>query len=401
MSVSSKFGLTLCCVASLTLFTFSFSSVSSGSTWKKEIVDSSGDVGRYTSIDTDGSNHVHIGYLDDSTDFVMYATNGTGSWVFEEVDTSKHIMKDISLTVDLSDDIHISYHDDSDNALKYASKDDSGLWVIETVEKGDEINVGQYCSIAVDPSYNIHISYADVWKHTLKYASKISGAWEEPVTVPDSGYVDDDAYTSIAVESSGTAHVSYYVASSETALKYATNASGEWKTETVESTHVVGKYSSIALDSTNNVHISYYDATNNELKYASKGASFGWTTETVDSAGSVGMYTSLGLDSKDNVHISYRDFGTGALDLKYATNDAESGDWETETVDSTNNVGTYTSLAVDKDDKVHISYYDGTNFNLKYAKKSESNGNNGEEGDEDVFFNCFISTPWNGFGIKP
>jgi hypothetical protein len=404
MSVHSRSESGLYCFVFLLLFHFFFSSVVLASTWEKEIVDSSGEVGLYSSIDTDGSNHVHIGYFDDSTASVVYATNASGSWAFEDVDTSQHIIKDISLAVDLADDVHISYHDDTDNCLKYATKDDSGSWVLETVDGGDDVNVGRYCSIAVDPSYNIHISYQDVWGHTLKYAAKISGAWEEPVTVPNSGYLDDDAYTSIAVESSGIPHISYYVESSETALKYATNASGQWQTETVESAHIVGKYSSIALDSTNNVHISYFDDTSDDLKYASKGASRGWTTETVESEGNVGMYTSIGIDSRDKVHISYRDFGTANLALKYATNDTESGGWEIETVDSTNNVGIYSSLAVDKTSKVHISYYDGTNFNLMYAERTGTDGNgddNGDESDSDVYFNCFISATGCAFGVGP
>ena len=77
----------------------------------------------------------------------------------------------------------------------------------------------------------------------------------------------------------------------------------------------------------------------------------------------MGKRTYIALDSDDDVHISYWDVTND--DLKYATN--QSGSWVTKAVDSNGNVGTQTSLAIDSDDNVHISYYGATNGDLKYA----------------------------------
>ena len=44
-------------------------------------------------------------------------------------------------------------------------------------------------------------------------------------------------------------------------------------------------------------------------------------------------------------------------------------DWKTETVDDTDDVGYYTSLASDDSGQAHISYMDFTNYHLKYANR--------------------------------
>ena len=93
-----------------------------------------------------------------------------------------------------------------------------------------------------------------------------------------------------------------------------------------------------------------------------------WNIQTVDSTGNIGCHgTSLALDAGGNAHISYYD-STNA-DLKYAAWTGSS--WNIETVDSE---GMYPSLALDSSDYPHISYCDfgGTwsspfDDRLKYA----------------------------------
>jgi hypothetical protein len=82
----------------------------------------------------------------------------------------------------------------------------------------------------------------------------------ETVDSEDAGYA-----TSIAVDSWDKVHISYVGwDGTNSLLKYATNASGDWVITTVD----VGSSSSIALDSSGKAHISYYDNTNSGLKYA-------------------------------------------------------------------------------------------------------------------------------------
>lgn len=119
----------------------------------------------------------------------------------------------------------------------------------------------------------------------------------------------------------------------------------------------VGQYSSIAVDSHNHIHISYSDFTNSVLKYATN-SSGNWAVATIDLRYN-GMgngkldYTSIVVDKNNKIHISYHDANQGSL--MYASN--TSGSWETETILDFGGAIGCDAIALDGNNHPYVSFY--------------------------------------------
>lgn len=119
------------------------------------------------------------------------------------------------------------------------------------------------------------------------------------------------------------------------------------------------------------------------LLYAQAVLAGGWSTFVVDTEGNVGMYTSVALDASGNPHISYYDKTSG--DIKYAYI-GKNGDnsWANPVIadppidhvanPNVNDEGMYTSIAIDHETgRRHISYYNQIKGDLWYAYKDGNN----------------------------
>ncbi|MGC8928466.1 MAG: hypothetical protein ACP5QK_11145 [Myxococcota bacterium] len=340
-----------------------------GGIWNSPIVvESAGDVGRYSSLVVDQNGYAHITYYN-TNGTLRYANNISGSFVSQLVDNTASVGAFNSLAIDKNGVLHASYYDATNAKLKYAMRITSGNWTnFKYVDTSG--SVGQYPSIHLDTLHRPHICYYDAYYNgELKYAYKENGVWN--LLTVDNGGVSNYSvgrYCNIKTDNNNKVHISY-IDVSRGNIKYITNSSGSWVSENVDNINTVGQYqTSIAIDSNGKIHISYYDSANGgELRYSNNVAGY-WVSTVVDDGGAananVGQYSSIAVDQNGFVHISYYD-ATNA-DLKYATN--LSGSFITYTVDSAGSVGAYTAIALDSNGYPIISYYDAfPNYNLKVA----------------------------------
>jgi PKD repeat protein len=341
-------------------FFSSYQASAAGIIWHTETVDSSGNVGYYTSLAFDSNGNPAISYFDYAEANLKYARWDGSQWVIETVDSTGQVGLYTSLAFDSAGYPSISYYDATNADLKYAHWNGAS-WTKQIVDTAG--NVGSYTSLAFDSAGYPSISYYDATSADLKYAHWNGSNWVTQ-TVDSTGSVG--SYASLAFDNSGNPSISYYDATN-TNLKYAHRSGSSWVVETVDSTEPqereeVGRYTSLAFDAIGYPGISYFDYAEANLKYAYWNGS-SWEIGVVTSTGQIGQYTSLAFDPAGYPGISYDDCANH--DLKYAHQKGSS--WVVETVDAAGNVGTHTSLAFDNDGNPCISYYDATNGYLKYA----------------------------------
>src|SRR3989344_5116507 len=287
-------------------------------------VDSVGNVGAYSSIAVSGSN-IYISYYDNTLGKkdlrFARSTDGGNSWTtFPPVDSTGNVGQYSSIAVSGSN-VYISYRDATKSALKFSKSTDGGVtWLASDIKTVDSVgNVGQHSSIAVSGS-NIYISYYDntLGKKDLRFARSIDGgnSWTTFLPVDSTGNVGQ--YSSIEADGSNV-YISYRDVTN-TNLKFAKSTDGgaTWPPadiKIVDAPGNIGVYPSIAV-SGSNIYISYRDNTNLNLKFAkSTDGGATWNTKTIDSLGNTGNYTSIAAPDANNIYISYRDSTNG--DLKF------------------------------------------------------------------------------------
>ncbi len=296
------------------------------------------------------------------------------NWNIETVDDRGNVGSSTSLAVDSNGNPYISYYDDNNSETKYAVwQGDS--WHTETVQSS---NGGS--SIAVDSDdipYLCFSSEVDSMSPELKGAKREQDSWN--VRTVDNGTDFSEVGNSISMKTEKDsymhfAYTEYFPMEAKFTLKY-----GYWDGDSLNIEVVDGREDvypqqiSLAVDSKNNPHISYYDRDPSTgeaygLRYA-KYTGSSWETETVDSDGDVGSYCSIDIDSEDNPHLVYYD--NTNFNIKYAEWTGSS--WSFEQIYD-DQAGDF-SLELDSDDDPHISFSDLDSRNLRYATRSDSSWN--------------------------
>jgi uncharacterized delta-60 repeat protein len=278
----------------------------------------------------------------------------------------------------------IAYYDATDHDLRYVQATDAAGTTWGTPVTVSAANSGKYCSLAVVNGFPA-ISYYDAANKDLHYvrADDADGtSWTTPpVAVHTTG--DTGQYTCLRVVG-GLPAISYYDAKQKR-LEYVramdANGTAPWGAAvTVDDPGGAGagEYASMTIVD-GNPAISCYDNDGNDLVYirATDATGTGWSAPViVDNGGGLGgngQYTSLQVVN-GNPAISYHDVANGDLHYVRATN-ASGTAWGTPvTVDgSSTDCGHFTSLVV-VGGVPAISYYDATNKDLHYVTGTDASG---------------------------
>jgi len=208
--------------------------------------------GLYTSLEVNNDGQAYISYWDQRFADLYFIFIDHGYYINNSQDSTGDVGKYSSIALDTQDQFHISYYDATNDNLKYV-KQGYPKQVIDHVG-----NVALHSSIDTDGENNPHISYTG---NSLLYAAFDGSEWYTE-TVDIVGQ-----YSSIAVDNAGNPHISYYDEINGD-LKYAHKAGGTWTIQVIDAKGNIGQYTSIALDQNGYPHISYYDVTYQGLKYA-------------------------------------------------------------------------------------------------------------------------------------
>ena len=221
----------------------------------------------------------------------------------------------------------------------------SSQWTITTIDGKANTELFTRCSLTVDSNDKFHISYTDfTYEDAGSYVTWYSSSKGYSIDWPGD-------YTSIVTNSQNTVYLVYLKEDTGT-LEMFTNTVGGYQNYTIDS-NVSRHPTDIAVDSNDKIHITYWiqDLNSSSLIYITN-RSGAWLKTTIDTHttvyGSGFAVLSLAIDSNNKIHISYRD--PSVNEIKYATN--ISGQWAIYTIDN----GKDLSLAIDSNNKAHIVY---------------------------------------------
>lgn len=242
---------------------------------------------------------------------VYYTRSGGPFWVAELVDTTGDVGRYSSLAVlplfsgpNPPRALYASYYRGDTGDLMFAERFGPPVWQRQVVDTAG--NVGTHTSIAVEDFEHVHVSYRDEGAGDLKYATRAISTWT--IEVVDASANDVGYFSSLAIDAAGNPHIAYFDSTAK-ALKYAVRSGGVWSVSTVD-TGGVGQYASIDLSAQGNARIAYFDAALGLLTYARRVGS-SWSFTTVGGPGSpTGVLGALALDVYCRPHVVFLDVGT-------------------------------------------------------------------------------------------
>ncbi len=340
--------------------------------WAASNLDMSSQAGMWNAIGVDSSGHIHVVQIKDDNYEIRHSVNDGSGWVSKKIqDCGNTYCWDIHMVIDDNDHLHLAYttYNSWNETLVYMHYDGTTWTSTAATQSANFGPIG----IAVDSNNHPHISYAAEGANCgngLRLASHDGSSWSTQGV--DLAGFNRGCDSAIVIDENDHVYIAYQDRSASK-LKIATDKSGSWDTYLVDtgsspSQMYPGYMTSMALDQQGQFHIAHFDDKEDDLRYATGTPNSGWTTSIIDASGHTGREPSIAVDAADQPHIVYRTWSN--WNLKYATIDPITTDWDVSTIANGADVGEGNSIFIDGQGTMHVAFSDETSEVLKYTTKS-------------------------------
>lgn len=324
---------------------------------------------QYASLVAGSAGSMHVRTFDNGSTYnLIHSVTSDGvTWTSTTIDTYADVGRYSKLKIDQSGKIHAIYYDSIHTDLKYAYSTDQYNWFVKTLSVTG-FDLGEEFNFVIDTAGVIHFVFTEEQTQKLYYTSSADAlVWSTPVEVSD----NYSYYINMALDENGVFNLSFIDINNY--LVHATSSDGQnWILTPIENSTNVS-YDAMVVDAAGKIHVAYLDDTNKILKYTSSsdgGAT--WNTTDIDSTNSIGSFLSLGINSAGVLYVASHDSDSTDVHLVLSSSVDNGVTWTSTLVDDTSMAtGQYTSLFIDAEDRLHLSYFDNAAGDVRYATSSD------------------------------
>ncbi len=377
---------------------------SGATSWLKEIADSDGDTGQWTSsaITDDGTIWVSF-YSAAGRDLKVAKWTGW-SWEVNDVYTFGDIGKYSEIAIDSNGDPRIASFDITNGVLRI-SRFEGTYWSTYTVAPGENTGDGNPYSgegrigFAIDDSdsewFSFYVVDQSVGEYILSFANWDSSDSSWAYGVIDDGFGEDSAnyddwtdagqFSSLQIGANGRPRVAYtcsivnsisdpvtgtiieawYVRS----LRYAAFDGAGWSITDIHINESGSNYwpawwLQLEIDDNGNENIAYQNLSGWDSVRLAVNTGSGWSHSLIaNNSNNLGEYIRVESDDTGDLHIVYQDFTNDDLVLMRGSGTT----WETVKIDTIGSVGAYADISLNSNAEEIFSYHNFDDSDLIIA----------------------------------
>jgi hypothetical protein len=287
----------------------------------------------------DRAGHEHLVYQTTSPTALRYATDASGAWQSTVIPAQPGGYYP-SIGVGPDGSVSVAYRDGTSGTLTLATQDPASPGTWQTTTPGGTVGDARV-RLSIDGTRTRHLAYVRKETNgvtTARYLTDASGTWVESVVDP----MHYATQVGLALDQHGGALVAYLQNPTTNGGTYCALWVGRSAGEFADRSYVVEpadctQAPTVAIDAVGRAHVAYISSTNSEVRYATD-ASGQWQTETASAP--YQREPRLVLDAVGRAFIAHH-----STETKQSLTTNQSGVWETFTVATTSAPSFITELA--------------------------------------------------------